>query len=125
MFTGPLRLEVAGPDLWMVVDEPLVWVDGDTRVSVPVGFVTDLASIPRALRGLLDINGRSRRPAMAHDWMYTSQPFPREQCDEIFRKALIAEGESEEAAWIYWEGVRIGGASHWDRKSTAQADCKT
>jgi hypothetical protein len=119
MFLSPyLDLRVGGPSLWIVINQPLVWDDGRNNIEVPVGFVTDLATVPKFLRGVLDVNGRSRRPATLHDWLYNTQTLPRAECDDIFRRALLIEGEGI-SQWLYFAGVRAGGWAYWGRKGKA------
>jgi hypothetical protein len=117
MFKNPLDLRATAPDRWVLLS-PLTWDDG-MPLTVPTGFVTDLASVPRMLRGMLDVAGRSRRAAVLHDWLYTTQTLSRAHCDAIFRNALTAEGVSIAGRWIYWAGVRVGGWLAWGSKATS------
>jgi hypothetical protein len=116
VFDSELELmAVSGqPDLWALI-APLVWIDPDPAltVCVPIGFITDLASIPKAFRNVLDVNGRSRRAAVLHDWLYTRQATTRAVADAQLRKALVAEGEPASVAATYWVGVRFGGWGAW------------
>ena len=107
--TELVLLDLPKPDFW-AVGADLIWQDKTERITVPKGFRTDLASIPVALRSFLDRNGVSRRPAVLHDFLYGSHVVTRRQADGLLRRALIAEGESPFGAWIYWAGVRVGGA---------------
>src|ERR1700760_3556625 len=97
MFQTPLILESAAADLW-VVRQPLIWVDDKYgSLTAPVGFMTDLASIPRILRNLpaFDPNGVSRRPAVVHDWLYWSQgAVTKRTADWFLHDAMISEGAS-------------------------------
>src|SRR3954454_19309299 len=43
-------------------------------VSVPKGFVTDLASIPQLFCSILPPTGRYSYPAIVHDFLYWCQP---------------------------------------------------
>lgn len=101
------------PDIWQVM-APLIWSDFRGVVTVPAGFITDLASIPDVLKGIMDVNGRSRRAAVIHDWLYASQPCTRAVADDTLRSALIADGETPFRAGAYYWGVRIGGWAAWD-----------
>ncbi len=116
MFTSPLVLEAAPePDIW-VTRAPLVWCDPIYgRIEVPVGFRTDLASIPRMLRNLpaLDPNGKSRRPAVVHDWLYAWQALGKDRADEFLRYAMIAEGVVHVDAETIYEAVHLFGATAW------------
>lgn len=106
-------------DYWRVAS-PLIWSDPVYgRLEAPIGFVTDLASIPRVFRNLpaFDPNGPSRRPAVIHDWLYSSREgyrYGRLFADSFLRSALGAEGASQLTAEAFYWAVRLGGSSHWD-----------
>lgn len=83
-------------------------------VSVPIGFVTDFASIPRVFWSLLRPDGDYTHPAIVHDWMYWHQGTDRDTADEIFRLGMQAFSiDSVTIATIY-NAVRLGGGSSWD-----------
>lgn len=100
------------PDKW-VLKSPGVWKSADLEATLPVGFVSDLASIPKLFRNILDVDGDSRLPALLHDSLYCCQQTTRVFADEQLKEALIAYGESSFGATVYWSGVRAGGWSHW------------
>lgn len=116
MFLTPLLLEAAAdPDFW-IVRQPLVWCDANFgRIAVPAGFRTDLASIPRALRNLpsFDPNGRSRRAAVTHDWLYSWQALGQPRSDDFLRAAMVAEGCDSEAAQAFYDAVKWFGHYAW------------
>jgi hypothetical protein len=108
-FVSDLVMTDDRPGKWTLV-EPLVWDDGERRIEVPTGFVTDLASVPRLVRGVLNVNGKSRKPAVLHDYLYRTKLLKRKDADALFAKALKAEGVNALTRAIYWSGVRIGGS---------------
>lgn len=62
-------------------------------ITVPFGFSTDFASVPREsviMWGLF--GGRAMRPAVVHDYLVRQRLFPREKCDKIFLEAMQADG---------------------------------
>jgi hypothetical protein len=80
-------------------------------VEVPEGFVTDLASIPQLALALLgDI---AQEPAVPHDYIYNMHTVPRETADSMLYEACLLTGVPRWKAWLIYQGVRIGGASHW------------
>lgn len=117
MFLGPLILEaLPNPDYW-AVRAPLVWCDAlYGRIEVPPGFVTDLASIPRALRNLpsFDPNGLSRRPAVVHDWLYATQTLTKPTADGFLHDAMLLEGCSQSDAQAFYDAVHWFGQAAWD-----------
>lgn len=119
MFLTRLQLtDRPEPDLWTVA-APLVWECPAGHITVPAGFVTDLASIPRVLRNLpwLDPNGLSRRPAVLHDYLYGSNPgrvFGKQFADSLLASALVSEGASQTVAQTFYYAVHWFGASSWD-----------
>lgn len=116
MFATALDLRDYLPGEWVVL-APLRWRESDGEIVVPRGFITDLASIPRALRGVLNVNGRSRKAAVLHDWGYCKQWASRTEIDALFRRALIAEGMHPALARTYWLGVRAGGWIYWRKRA--------
>lgn len=116
MFIFPLIVEaLPEPGKWKTV-APLVWCDPTFgRLEVPVGFITDLASVPGIARAFPDFDptGLSRRPAVVHDWLYTTKPIPRHQADLFLCEALKAEGLPVGIADAYYGAVRLFGDSHW------------
>lgn len=109
-----LRDDMERDEIYTVV-EPFIY-DSDVlhaRITVPVGFETDLASVPRLPVVYLLTGATGNEAAVIHDYLYTMQPCTRAQADEVFYEALLAAGAPRWRAWLMWAGVRAGGASHW------------
>jgi hypothetical protein len=115
MFTTPLDLRAHRPNEWVLLN-PLVWEGPPFRIVVPARFITDLASVPKIMRGLLNVNGPSRRAGVLHDWLYCLQPCTRAEADAVLKAALRAEGMGW-AANLYYAGVRVGGWRYWGRRA--------
>jgi hypothetical protein len=104
---------------WSIA-EPLVYLaDSGITYTVPVGFKTDFASVPRIPLIFDALGDRANLAAALHDWLYSvgpdgKHPVPdRETADKLLREAAIAQGVSTWVADALYEGVRIGGGSHW------------
>lgn len=71
-------------------------------VTVPEGFRTDLASIPRMLLSFTGFKGG--RAAIVHDYLCRIFGLARRSdADKVFEEALIASGfDAEEADAWYW-----------------------
>ena len=63
-------------------------------ITVPAGFETDWASIPRQLRRQLPQWERYNDAALFHDWLYATQPdgITRKKADDIFLELMKADG---------------------------------
>lgn len=122
MFKSECDLRVYVHREWVVL-APLEWQSASMHVIVQEGFITDLASIPRGLRNLFDINGPSRKAAVLHDWLYCcgqdaqGNSVTRKQADDLFREALAACGVGAIARNLYWSGVRTFGWMYWNKRA--------
>lgn len=124
MFRTPLRLEAIAdrPRYFRLLDE-LEWREGEGRsIVVPIGFETDLASIPRAIQILPSFGqtGRSMPCGVVHDFEYARQRLTRAQADELLRRMLLAVGVNRAAARMYFLGVRSFGWLPWNRYAKAK-----
>lgn len=84
-------------------------------ITVPAGFMSDGATVPRFLWWFLPPWGdRATVAALIHDFACDSlkagAPVPggetRERCDGLFRAAVIELGVSRWRAWLSWSGIR-------------------
>ena len=104
------------------VASTFVWADTDHDfyVTVPDGYITDGASIPRILWPFIGSPyGPYTDAAVIHDYLYsarkTYQKINRKEADLIFYKILCSIGISAwNARLMYW-GVRIGGWRAWKK----------
>lgn len=84
-----------------------------STVSVPIGFFTDLASVPRVMRWVVPVaNAKNRRAAIVHDYLcyedvQEKYGITQRQADEIFREALEVCGVSMIGRWGMWTPVRV------------------
>jgi hypothetical protein len=91
-------------------DNFIVQVD-NTIYTVPSGFITDLASVPRIMWACYSPNDSRTIPAaILHDYMYRSDlVIPRKVADDIFYHALLQGGTRKRTASKYYIGVRVFG----------------
>ena len=64
------------------------------KITVPAGFVTDLASIPVPLNAIYDKSGRYSSAGILHDYLYWTQFCDREKSDRLIKESLKATGAS-------------------------------
>ena len=86
------------------------------RIQVPVGFITDFASVPRVFWRVLPPDDYGPA-AVVHDWAYRSHALTRLVADQVYREALAVLEAPRWKQWVMYWGVRVGGswAYHRDR----------
>jgi hypothetical protein len=98
--------------------KPIAWKPDDAAsklppVSVPTGFVTDFASIPRIFWSVLRPDGEYAYAAVIHDYLYWEQTTSREAADDTFREAMKDFHIDAATAFVIYKAVRLGGNSAW------------
>lgn len=121
-FTAPLQIEISG-DSYVTTRDLVFWtgcqddldlpleVRCTTCYTVPAGFSSDGASIPRLLWWLIGHPFESRFAAAAflHDRLYGTHEVTRAEADRIFLEALRVLGAAEWRCRLMYAGVRVGG----------------
>jgi len=111
-----LTLKVLDEPGWFEVVHGFKWwgvfLDDFEVIEVPAGFKTDLASIPWGMRNFYSRTGKSRKPAVTHDYLYSIKWRTRKECDQLFRQLLLERGMPGWKARLAYLGVRAGG---WSR----------
>lgn len=83
-------------------------------LTVPVGFKTDFASVPRIGIIYAMLGDTAHEPAVVHDWLYYSGLISRKESDQVLLEAMAVIGLPAWRRWpIYW-GVRMGGWYAWN-----------
>jgi len=98
--------------------KPISWEPDQTqapyeRVTVPKGFVTDFASIPRLFWSLLRPDGDYVYAAIIHDYLYWTQMRTRRESDQIFEFAMQDFEIDPSVVFALHKAVEIGGFSAW------------
>ena len=105
--------------LWEI-HEPLVYEsDLVGVVTVPAGFFTDLASVPRVPFIYESWGNRAHRAAVIHDYAYridSTPQFTYRQANAVFREAMEATGASFKIRWPMWLGVFLGGWTSYHKR---------
>lgn len=122
-FDSELSIRAVTATTWSLL-APLVWTGtkGDT-FTVPVGFVTDFATVPRFLHWLALPYGPYTRAAVLHDYLlvelarWTNEtrsggavgwlpPANSRDTDGIFRRVMEDLGTPWAKRWVMWAAVR-------------------
>lgn len=96
---------------WKLLRKITATHEGGT-LTVPAGFKTDLASIPRAVRSVTPQVGKHIVAAIFHDYLYSGvKDWDRKQCDEFFLAAMKFCGVSWIRRNVMYRSVRMFGNS--------------
>lgn len=124
-FKSRLTLQVASnqDDGRYIVTEPLVYQSDVAKreITVPAGFQTDLASVPRLPLVFLLTGGTSTEAAVVHDYLYSTHLVDRKTADAVLREASAVIGVPGWRRGLMWAGVRLFGGSHWGDEPMATA----
>jgi hypothetical protein len=119
-YEGPLILSRFVDPMYFLYS-PIKWVPPQgnhdpvlAAFTVPKGFVTDLASIPRVFWSALKPDGNYAYSAILHDYMYWTQSRPRAAADAILRQSMIDFHVATATVATIYQAVRIGGQKAWD-----------
>lgn len=83
-------------------------------ITVPTGFVSDLASIPRLPFIYVLLAKVADLPGVVHDFLYSTGVLPRAMADNVLREACLLTGVPAWKASMIYYGVRLGGGSHFN-----------
>lgn len=119
-FVTPLNVELVDSDaasgrgLWRLLT-PLVYQSDIAKrtFTVPEGFITDFASVPRVPVAFLLVGDTGNEASVVHDWLYATGAVPRGMADLVLKEACIATGMPSWRAWLIYIGVRAGGSSRY------------
>ena len=118
--TTPVLMPFADMDNFIVYT-PIHWTPPEgaaagipRSVSVPAGFVTDLATIPPYFWWTVQPTGRHGHAAILHDWLYWEQGVSRATADRVFELAMSELEVAPPLRKAMWAAVRVGGGAYWD-----------
>jgi len=122
-FLDPLNLEYIDGRSWKVITEFDYAVgskDSNVIIHIPVGFITDFASVPQVLWNLVPPTGTYGKAAVVHDALYRNPVVMGLQIDRFLADSIFFEAMTVlNVKWLtkrilYW-GVRLGGFVTWNR----------
>jgi len=116
MFNGTVELRRLNKREWELLTD-ITYTNSDISVTAKAGLITDGASVPKYLWGIVGspFTGRYTRPALIHDALYASERLLRKDCDNLFLEMM----EAENVAWLkrysMYLAVRAGGYFVWKK----------
>jgi len=113
-FLSDLSLTSVRGSRFFTLDKPLTYQHGEVIYSVPTGFKTDFASIPRVFQNIIgDDESDIRDASVIHDFLYSTGSVTRLQADRVLQAAMLDLGASKLKAYLVFIAVRLGGSSHY------------
>lgn len=89
-------------------------VDGEFKKwTVPMGFTTDFASVPRAGRWFASKTD-AIEASVAHDWFYETQKVPKDEADLVFLVAMEDDQVSPLRRRVMYQFVSWFGKGKYD-----------
>lgn len=112
-------------DYYYLKDGELNWKPNAGQVfrpvTVPVGFVSDLTSVPRLLWSALPRQGRYAYAAVIHDYLYWTQDRTRQEADQILLIAMEDSNVDANLARTIHSAVRAAGGAPWNSNARLKA----
>ena len=109
--------DIREPNTWWTVAEYTRDVNLDdgtlVEIRVPIGFRTDMASVPKLFWNIVSRWGVHAAAAVSHDWMYENQHMNRKVADKMFLTAMKEDGVGFFKRWAMYSAVRVGGSKAW------------
>jgi hypothetical protein len=111
-FRTTLEVEQIPGNLWRLL-APFVYYSENLgrEITVPAGFITDFASVPRLPVAYLLAGGEANEAAVIHDYLYKTHIVDRETSDAILDEAMAASGQPWWRRKLMWAGVRLFGGT--------------
>lgn len=110
--------------VWML-DSPLVYQsDIVGKITVPEGFQTDFASVPRLPIVFSLYGDKAHRESVIHDYLYRIDSIPNVflgTANRVFFEAMSCRGKSAFIRYpMYW-GVEAGGTASYHKRKVGDS----
>lgn len=89
--------------------------DGDIIVRIPVGTITDLATVPRLLWTIFPPHGQYAKAAIVHDYLYERAIGSKAFADAVFLEAMEVLGVPRWRRVLMYSAVRLFGRGNYKK----------
>lgn len=123
--THPNILLLDGREIRLQVDPaggPLRYRINGEIVTVPPGYISDGASVPRFYWWRYPPIGLYTRPAIVHDFLYEQGRYSRARCDRVFAEAMEEAGVDAWTRRLFYYQLRLWGWGAWNRHRARQRE---
>lgn len=118
-FITKLVVEQISDTEWRLI-EPLAYFSErlDRQITVPKGFVTDFASVPRLPFAYMIFGNIAQEEAVIHDYLYHKSGVSREDADAVFDEAMQVKGKWWWRRKLMWSGLRLFGWQFYEEEDS-------
>jgi hypothetical protein len=104
---GLVTVKEIDPVNWELV-HAVIYRGKHDSFTVPAGFITDFATVPRIFVWLVPTYGAYTKAAILHDYLLSSDVVTDADANGIFRRAMHELGVPFVTRWVMWAGVSWG-----------------
>jgi len=97
-----------------VLDHEITYIWRGRTITIPKGYMTDLASVPFFIRPIINSYGNFNFAALCHDYIYGYQGvlpngdmFSRADADRMLFDRMVIDGTQIRTAMVMWLAVRV------------------
>ena len=120
-FTKPLIVRYIGETdkksiVWEIQESFVYYTNSGDLIEVPVGFITDFASVPKILWNIFPPTGKYTKAAVIHDYLTTlkgrlpnGKIYSKKEVDAIFLEAMTVLKVSRVTRYMVWKAVSLFG----------------
>jgi len=105
--------------LWLLLSPLHYESDILGPIKVPLGFMTDFASVPRVPIAYMLFGDRAHRESVIHDYLYRTDSVPQatySQANNVFLEAMKVRGKGYFVRYAMYWGVVLGGWTAYHKK---------
>ena len=105
--------------LWLLLSPLHYESDILGPIKVPLGFMTDFASVPRVPIAYMLFGDRAHRESVIHDYLYRTDSVPQatySQANDVFLEAMRVRGKGYFVRYAMYWGVVLGGWTAYHKK---------
>ncbi len=126
-FTSPLIVRLGSGKSWWVYRRFTYRIGKKYSrrfVSIPTGFETDFASIPKFILPFLPDWSKFNKSSPIHDYLYRNRmimgkPITRKRADKVFYEAMLIDFRHHKSgklvAWLEYWAVRLFARMAWEK----------
>ena len=120
MFSSCILRTIEKTKTYRIYEDFYAFTKKDGIIRVPMGFITDLGTIPEVLQSLVQNNAPYIREAtILHDWLYSNKSnflnISKSKADSLLIEGMEYLGANDIQCLSVWSAVSVFGYNHWKK----------